>query len=161
MATPGRVVLFKEATMDLDVTTFLTTVSCIVDDLYQAHVAPPKPRRPGPPPQMSDSEVLTLTLLAHWHPDRSERAFLQYVHRHWRRSFPRRLTQSAFNHRARPVRRAQPAGAAGGPRPPADPAHAAGLRGAGQRAGAAAASLPRGPPSPGRRRGRLRPGRPC
>ncbi len=34
---PGMVVLFKEATMELDVDTFLTTVYCIVDELYQRH----------------------------------------------------------------------------------------------------------------------------
>jgi len=34
----------------------------IVDDLYQQHAAPVKPGRPGPPPTVSDSEVLTLAL---------------------------------------------------------------------------------------------------
>jgi hypothetical protein len=95
------VVLFKEATMELDVTTFLTTVYCIVDDLYQEHFAPDKPRRPGKRPEMSDSEVLTVTILAQWQQDRSERAFLAYACRHWRSYFPRLLSQSAFNRRAR------------------------------------------------------------
>ena len=101
MATSGMVVLFTEATMELDVTTFLTTVYCIVDDLYQAHFAPAKPRRPGTRAEMSDSEVLTVTILAQWQPNRSERAFLTYVRRHWRGDFPRLLTQSAFHRRAR------------------------------------------------------------
>ena len=87
--------------MHLDVDTVLTTVYCIVDDLYRRHYAPHKPRRPGPRPALSDSEVLTVTLLAQWQPDRSERAFLAYAGRHWRPYFPRLLSQSAFNRRAR------------------------------------------------------------
>ncbi len=75
--------------MELDVDTFLTTVYCIVDELYQRHYAPHKPRRPGPRPEMSDSEVLTVTILAQWQQDRSERAFLKYAGRHWRGYFLR------------------------------------------------------------------------
>jgi hypothetical protein len=86
-------------TLDLD--TFLTTVYCVVDDLYCAQYAPHKPARPGPRPELSDSEVLTLALLAQWQPRRSERAFLAHAVAHWRAYFPRLLSQSAFNRRAR------------------------------------------------------------
>jgi len=82
--------------MDLD--TFLTTVYTLVDDLYRAHFAARKPVRPGPRPDLSDSEVLTLLLCAHWS-GRSERAMLAYAAAHWRRYFPRLLDQSAFNRR--------------------------------------------------------------
>src|SRR3989338_1749154 len=85
----------------LDVYTFLVTVYCIVDDLYQARFAAQKPRRRGAKPEMADSEVLTLALLAQGEPHRSERAFLRYVREHWRSYFPRPLSQSAFNRRAR------------------------------------------------------------
>lgn len=87
--------------MDIDVDTFVTTVYCIVDDMYKAHWAPLKPVRPGTQPEMSDSEVLSVMLLAQWQANRSERAFVAYVQRHWRHYFPRMLSQSAFNRRAR------------------------------------------------------------
>ena len=87
--------------MNLDLDTFLITVYCQVDDLYQSQFAAAKPRRPGPALQVSDPEILLLMLLAQWHPRRSERAFLAYVSRHWRSYFPRQLSQSAFNRRAR------------------------------------------------------------
>ena len=52
--------------MAIDLDTFLVALYTIVDDLYQQHAAPAKPRRPGPPPVMSDSEVLTLALCRQW-----------------------------------------------------------------------------------------------
>jgi hypothetical protein len=87
--------------MELDLDTFLTTVYCVVDDLYEAQFAPHKPARCGRRPALTDSEVLTLAVLAQWHPRRSERAFVRYAARHWRRYFPRLLSPSAFNRRAR------------------------------------------------------------
>jgi hypothetical protein len=89
--------------MELDLDTFLTTVYCIVDDLYQTHIAPHKAARPGKPPALSDSEVLTLAILAQWQPDRSERAFGVYAATHWRSYFPHLLSQSQFNRRVRDV----------------------------------------------------------
>jgi hypothetical protein len=85
----------------LDRATFLTTVYCVVDDLYQHHCARHKPRRPGPRPELSDSEVLTLALLAQWWPTNSERAFCAYAARQWRAYFPRLLDSSALNRRIR------------------------------------------------------------
>jgi hypothetical protein len=87
--------------MDIDVDTFLTTVYWVVDDLYQAQYAACKPVRRGAAPHLSDSEVLTLVILAQWQQDRSEAAFVRYAQAHWRGYFPRLLTQSAFNRRAR------------------------------------------------------------
>lgn len=84
--------------MELD--TFLVTVYTHLDDLYQAHLAARKPVRPGATPTLSDSEVLTLLVCAHWS-GRSERSMLAYAARHWRAYFPRLLDQSAFNRRAR------------------------------------------------------------
>jgi hypothetical protein len=77
------------------------TVYCTVDDLYQAQFAAAKPVRPGAAPELSDSEVLTLLLLAQWQPDRQERAFPRYAARQWRGYFPRLLSPSAFHRRAR------------------------------------------------------------
>lgn len=78
--------------MELDLPTFLSTLYTLVDDLYKTHLAPHKPVRPGPAPQLSDSEVLTLALLAQWQQDRSERAFLRLVAHQWRAYFPRLLS---------------------------------------------------------------------
>ena len=87
--------------MDIAVDTFLTTVYCVVDDLYQARYAAHKPVRRGPAPEMSDSEVLTVVVLAQWQQDRSEAAFLRYGQAPWRGYSPRLLRPSACNRRAR------------------------------------------------------------
>ena len=86
-----------------DRATLLTPVYCLVDEVYQAVLAPrARPRGPGQfAPAVSDSEVLALLVLGQWQPDRSERAFLRHAAAHWRAYFPRQLSQSAFNRRAR------------------------------------------------------------
>jgi hypothetical protein len=84
-----------------DVDTFLTTVYCLVDDAYQAHVAPVRAHLPGRPGRLSDSEVLTLALVAQWQSNGSERAFVAWAANHWRGYFPRLVSQSAFNRRVR------------------------------------------------------------
>ncbi len=95
------VTLREVKTMEIDLGAFLVIVYCIVDDLYRSKYAPFKPRRRGHKPELSDSEVLTLALLAQWQLGRSENAFVGYVVVHWQRYFPRMLTQGAFNRRVR------------------------------------------------------------
>ena len=87
--------------MEIDLGTFLVIVYTVVDDLYRWKYAPLKPRRRGHKPELSDSEMLTLALLAQWQQNRSESAFVEYVSKHWREYFPRMLTQGAFNRRVR------------------------------------------------------------
>src|SRR5688572_29493048 len=87
--------------MPLDLDTFLTIVYCMVDTVYQSTFAALRPARPGPQPALHDSEVLTLMLVAQWHPSRSERKVGRYAAQHWRAYFPRLLSQSQFNRRAR------------------------------------------------------------
>jgi hypothetical protein len=84
-----------------DLATFLATVYCTVDELYVERFGPQKPVRPGAPPEASDSEVLTLLVLAHWQSERSEAAFVAYVGTHWGCYFPRGPSQSAYNRRTR------------------------------------------------------------
>src|ERR1700716_4091339 len=91
----------KEPTVNADVDTFLTTVYCLVDDVYQQHVGPVRAHLPGRRGELSDSEVLTLTMLCQWQSSRSERQFVAWAAAHWRAYFPRLLSQSAFNRRAR------------------------------------------------------------
>ena len=88
-------------TQHLDPATLITALYCTIDDLYQEQFADLKPVRPGRRPQLSDSEVLTLAVLAQWRADRSERAFLVYATTHLRAYFPRLLHQSAFSRRVR------------------------------------------------------------
>src|SRR5437763_1868771 len=87
--------------MELDADTFLVAVYCVIDDLYHETFAAHKPVRPGVEPEMRDSEVLTVVVLTQWQQSRSDSAFLGYVRQHWRAYFPRVLSQSAFNRRAR------------------------------------------------------------
>ncbi len=88
-------------TADVDLATFLATVYCVIDELYVERFGPHKPARPGQRPDLSDSEVLTIAVLAQWQAERSERRFVRYVGRHWHAYFPRLLSQSAFNRRVR------------------------------------------------------------
>ena len=87
--------------MEMDVDTFLVAVYATVDDLYRERYAAAKPRRPGPAPVLSDSEVITLALLEQWRSDHSERKFVAFVRTHWQSYFPHMLSQSAFNRRVR------------------------------------------------------------
>jgi len=87
--------------MELDLGTCLTAVYWVVEDLYRAEFAPAKPVRRGHQPELSGGEVLTLAALAQWQRGRSERKFVAYAAAHGRASFPRLLSQSAFNRRAR------------------------------------------------------------
>ena len=88
--------------MTVDLDTFLVTLYTTVDDLYEEHFAPLKPKRPGRRPELADSEVLTLAICAQWF-GTSERAFLRYASAHWRRYFPRLLSQSAYHRRVKDV----------------------------------------------------------
>lgn len=81
--------------------TFLVTVYCLIDDLYREHAGPIRAHLPGRPGELSDSEVLTLAVLAQWQPSGSERQFIAWAAKHWRAYFPRLVSQSAFNRRAR------------------------------------------------------------
>ena len=85
--------------MPADLDTVMVAVSPLIDTLYQTHIAPLKPRRRGRRPVLSDSEVLTL-LLGQWLGN-SERALLRHATTYWSGYFPRLLSQSAFNRRAR------------------------------------------------------------
>ena len=93
--------VMKLPTAATDLATFLVTVYCTIDELYVARYGPHKPGRPGVAPEASDSEVLTLLVLAQWQAARSERRFVAYAAQHWRAYFPRVLSQSAFNRRGR------------------------------------------------------------
>lgn len=72
----------------------------IVDELYHA-LAAPHDRRPGPRSQFSDSEVITLTLVAELLGLDEESAFLRYLARNHPTLFPRLPERSRYNRRRR------------------------------------------------------------
>lgn len=71
-----------------------------VDDLYR-QVAAPYDRRPGPRSTFSDSEVITVTLLAELLGLDTETGVLAYLDRHHRALFPHLPERSRFNRRRR------------------------------------------------------------
>ena len=77
-----------------------TYVYVIVDELYQA-VAAPHDHRPGPAAELSDSEVITLSLVAELVELDQERRFVAYVRRNHLALFPRLPERSRFNRRRR------------------------------------------------------------
>jgi hypothetical protein len=85
----------------------LTTVYVLVDDWYQDyghHLACP-PGKPGPKPVFSDSEVITLMVSMDYIPYPAETQFIEYIRANHGSLFPRLLTQSQYNRRARAARR--------------------------------------------------------
>ncbi|MGH2409350.1 MAG: hypothetical protein ACRDGS_03165, partial [Chloroflexota bacterium] len=64
-----------------------TVAYVVIDDLYRAHLAPLAPR-PGPAAGCTDSELITLTLVAELVGLDNEVAFLAYVRRNHPSLFP-------------------------------------------------------------------------
>lgn len=83
-------------TPDLD--TFLVALYTIVDDLYKAHYSTLPASRCGARPTMTDSEILTLALVAQWL-KLPERKLIRYVKAHWQAYFKHLVSQSQFNRR--------------------------------------------------------------
>lgn len=84
--------------MDTDRDTFLVAVYTEIDTLLETELC--LPPRPGPPPRMSDSEVLTLLVLGQAHGS-SERGLRRWAGATLTAYFPVLITQSAFNRRVR------------------------------------------------------------
>src|SRR5215210_5636563 len=84
--------------MDLD--SFLVSLYVLVDDWWNTD-HPSAPQRPGRPLSLSESEVLTLAILAQWPRWRSERDFWRFASAHLRSYFPNLLSQGQLNRRMR------------------------------------------------------------
>jgi Transposase DDE domain len=84
--------------MDLD--SFLVSLYVLVDDWWKLDRSS-KPPKIGRPALLTDSEVLTLTILAQWPRFRSERDFWRFASSHLRSYFPTLCSQSQFNRRVR------------------------------------------------------------
>jgi len=84
--------------MDLD--SFLVSLYVLVDDWWKLNrsLEPPKTGRPA---LLTDSEVITLAILAQWPRFRSERDFWRFASSHLRSYFPALCSQSQLNRRIR------------------------------------------------------------
>jgi hypothetical protein len=83
----------------VDVDTFLTTLSVMVDDFCKASLPPEQ--RPGPQTTLSRSEVVTLAVFGQWQGFGSERGFSRYAQRHLRAAFPQLPAREQFNRQMR------------------------------------------------------------
>lgn len=86
----------------ISITDILTLIYVLVDDWYQAQGC--RPNRCGAKAAFSDSEMMTLMLGQDFVPYPSETQFVEYIRANHRTMFPKLLTQSQFNRRARSLR---------------------------------------------------------
>jgi hypothetical protein len=84
--------------MDLD--SFLVSLYVPVDDWWKLNHSL-KLSKTGRPALLTDSEVLTLAILAQWPRFPSERDFWRFAWAHLRCYFPNLCSQSQFNRRVR------------------------------------------------------------
>src|SRR5215212_182304 len=84
--------------MDLD--SFLVSLYVLVDDWWKLNRSSERPKI-GRPALLTDSEVITLAILAQWPRFRSERDFWRFAWAHLRSYFPNLCSQSQFNRRIR------------------------------------------------------------
>jgi hypothetical protein len=85
--------------MDLD--SFLVSMYVLVDDWWKGDHPSSAPPKPGRPALLSESEVLTLAILAQWPRFRSERDFWRFAWAHLRPYFPMLCSQGQLNRRIR------------------------------------------------------------
>jgi len=82
----------------------LTYVYVLVDDWYQTQGVSYLKGKPGAKPVFSDSEVITLMVCMDFIPYPAETQFIEHIRSNYGSLFPRLLTQSQFNRRARALR---------------------------------------------------------
>lgn len=85
-----------------DLETLFTTVYVLVDDQYKRILKEyPRLRTSGPEPEFSDSEVITLALMAELTGNDSENAWIPYVTKNYRYLFPQIIERSRYNRRVK------------------------------------------------------------
>src|SRR5438067_101017 len=87
--------------MNMPIDAFLTALYVIVDDWYQLHGPRLLAGKAGSKPTFSDSEVMTLSIAQHWCGFATEREWLRFVRNNHPDLFPKLVSQSEFNVRAR------------------------------------------------------------
>jgi hypothetical protein len=90
----------RKAISVVDLETLLVSLYVLVDDWWQQNYSP-APRKPGRPPSLSPSEVLTLAILSQWPRFRSERDFFRFAGAHLRGHFPNLVSHGQLNRRIR------------------------------------------------------------
>jgi hypothetical protein len=82
----------------------MTVIFVIIDDWYEQHGKRFLKGKVGKKPEFKDSEVMPLMLAKDILPFPSETQFLEYIRSNYLSLFPKLLTQSQFNRRARGLR---------------------------------------------------------
>lgn len=82
----------------------LTTIYVLVDDWYQQEMVKVAKTKRGAKAVFSNSEVITLMVAQDYIPYPSETQFVEYIRANHLKLFPKLLTQSQFNRRARSLR---------------------------------------------------------
>src|SRR5262245_17764316 len=82
----------------MDISIFLITVFCMVDDWFQQQSV----RQRGPQPQLSDSEVVTMEIVGAFLGLDTESGIYTYFRRHWSAYFPalRQVHRTSFTRQA-------------------------------------------------------------
>lgn len=88
----------------INIETLLTIIYVLVDDWYQEKGQELLKGKAGAKPVFSDSEVITLVLAMDFIPFPGETQFLGFIRANHLALFPRLLSQSQFNRRARSLR---------------------------------------------------------
>jgi len=88
----------------ISISDVLTIVFVLVDDWYQAHGQQYLKGKAGAKPTFTDSEVITLMVAQDYIPYASETQFIGFIRANFLELFPKLITQSQFNRRARALR---------------------------------------------------------
>ena len=92
------------ASISISIADILTVIYVVVDDWYRSQDSMMIKPKCGAKAEFSDSEMLTLMVAQDFVPYPSETQFVEYVRANHRALFPKLLTQSQFNRRARQLR---------------------------------------------------------
>lgn len=75
---------------------FLVAVYCLVSDFFKLIVGDQRLRRRGPPPSLTDSEVITMELVGEFLGHHADKDLWAYFRRHWLPWFPKLGDRSCF-----------------------------------------------------------------
>ena len=88
----------------IPISDLLTIIYVLVDDWYQAYGVKLLAGKAGQKPVFRDSEVITLLLAQDYIPYPSETQYIEFIRANYLQLFPKLVTQSQFNRRARALR---------------------------------------------------------
>ena len=88
----------------IPITEVMLVIYFLVDEWYQVEGHKLLKGKPGKKPEFSDSEVMTLMLAQDFIPYPGENQYIGYIRANYLALFPKLLTQSQYNRRARNLR---------------------------------------------------------